>query len=425
MATVTSSTFNSDYKAYFTYTTSSTNTTYSIKVTAAGLYQSCSWSEYPWKTSLTATSYSTRTATKGTVYWTKGYHALITADKTYSYTKGTAAKTVKISATTKKNVSGGGSGTASKSFTVPAKPTYSITYNLAGGYFNTAPTTAQKTKTYDTTYTIYSEKPKRTPEVDEDGVATNYYFIKYTGSNGASYQPGSSYATNAALTLTAVWDTEQKYNVSYSLGFTPKYSTDSVQSEFQDQTKIENTTLVLNNKTPSRYGYKFLNWKGNGTTYSPGANYTANSEVTLSAQWAAWTHPVNFNLQGGTGMYPSFTKATDIDMILPFDEPEKSGYIFQYWCTTADGTGKKYPAGSVYTETQNGGSVTLYAIFWKNDIYFYNTGKVCRAMQFKEGFDIISFDDNGDVELSEVKEGQTKFDLNLTSFEVGELKEGF
>lgn len=46
--------------------------------------------------------------------------------------------------------------------------------------------------------------------------------------------------------------------------------------------------------------------------------------------------------------------------------PEKNNSTFFYWNTKPDGTGKAYKAGSIYQATQNGGTVTLYAI-WNID----------------------------------------------------------
>ena len=46
--------------------------------------------------------------------------------------------------------------------------------------------------------------------------------------------------------------------------------------------------------------------------------------------------------------------------------PEKNNSTFFYWNTKPDGTGKTYKAGSIYQAIQNGGTVTLYAI-WNID----------------------------------------------------------
>lgn len=46
--------------------------------------------------------------------------------------------------------------------------------------------------------------------------------------------------------------------------------------------------------------------------------------------------------------------------------PEKDNSTFFYWNTKPDGTGKVYKAGNIYQATQNGGTVTLYAI-WNID----------------------------------------------------------
>ena len=88
--------------------------------------------------------------------------------------------------------------------------------------------------------------------------------------------------------------------------------------------------------------YTFKNWNtaanGGGTSYNPGASYTANAAATLYAQWNSST--------------------TTAAVTLP--SPTRNGYSFQGWATSATATG-----GSTgnYTPT---GNVTLYAI-WKQD----------------------------------------------------------
>ena len=55
------------------------------------------------------------------------------------------------------------------------------------------------------------------------------------------------------------------------------------------QIKVQNSPLKLSENSPSRSGYSFKGWNtkpdGSGTNYAPGASYSANSAITLYAQW--------------------------------------------------------------------------------------------------------------------------------------------
>ena len=91
--------------------------------------------------------------------------------------------------------------------------------------------------------------------------------------------------------------------------------------------------------------YSFKNWNtkadGSGTSYIAGANYTANADVTLYAQWN-----------------PDST--TTAAITLP--TPTRSGYVFKGWATSSTATtgvtGNYIPTGNV----------TLYAVWIKPDL---------------------------------------------------------
>lgn len=92
----------------------------------------------------------------------------------------------------------GGSYTANASVTLYAQwtaNTYQVKYNANGG--SGAPAT--QTKTYGTTLTLSTTKPTR----------ANYTFLGWSTSataTYATYQPGGSYTSNAAVTLYAIWE---------------------------------------------------------------------------------------------------------------------------------------------------------------------------------------------------------------------------
>ena len=130
------------------------------------------------------------------------------------------------------------------------------------------------------------------------------------------------------------------------------------------QTKWYGTTLKLSTTKPSRTGYAFNKWNtnsgGTGTSYSPGANYTANAAATLYAQWTANTYTVSYNANGGSGAPASQTKTYGTTLKLSSTKPTRTNYTFKGWATSASAITATYSAGGSYTANA---AITLYAVW--------------------------------------------------------------
>ena len=273
--TVTSKVFDDDFKGYMTYETSSTATAYKVKVTSSGVYVGCGWTEYPWKTTLSATGYDTRTGTLAAAYRTKGYHGVITKDKTYSWTRKTSAYTVTIKVVTKKNTSDKSTGEKSVTFTVPALAKYTISYNANGG--TGAP--GATTKYYGIDVKLSSTAPTRT------GYTFQGWSVPGRDYTDVYYNPGGNVAYNGNQTLVAVW----KAN-TYTVTFNANGGTNgSVTSK--TKTYDAAMTLPTAAQSPTRTYYKFLGWSASKTattaTWAAGASYKTNitANTTLYAVW--------------------------------------------------------------------------------------------------------------------------------------------
>lgn len=110
------------------------------------------------------------------------------------YGRDTSARQVSFGATF--NVTGGfgnGSSSATATVSLPAKPSWTVSYDANGGSGAPSP----QTKWAGDTLTLSNTVPTR----------ANYGFLGWATSSGgaASYQPGDTYATDAALALYAVW----------------------------------------------------------------------------------------------------------------------------------------------------------------------------------------------------------------------------
>lgn len=110
------------------------------------------------------------------------------------YGRDTSARSVSFGATF--NVTGGfgnGSSSATATVSLPAKPSWKVTYSANGG--SGAP--SSQTKWAGDTLTLSKTVPSR----------ANHEFLGWatSASGAASYQPGGSYVTDAPLALYAVW----------------------------------------------------------------------------------------------------------------------------------------------------------------------------------------------------------------------------
>ena len=223
--------------------------------------------------------------------------------------------------------------------------TYTLTYNANGG--SGAP--SSQTKTYGTDLTLSSTKPTRT------GYTFTGWNTKADGT-GTSYASGSKYKANAAVTLYAQWE-KKTYKVSYDAN--------GGSGAPSSQTKTYGTDLTLSSTKPTRTGYTFTGWNtkadGTGTSYASGAKYTANSAVTLYAQWEKVTYTLTYNANGGVGTPTSQSGATSYT--ISSIKPTRSGYTLLGWSESSSATSASYVAGDTINISAN---TILYAVWQKN-----------------------------------------------------------
>ena len=236
------------------------------------------------------------------------------------------------------------------------------------------------TKTFDITKTISSTKPSR------NGYIFNGWNTQKDGK-GTAYASGAAYKhdqNGGTVTLYAQW-TPWKHTVTYDKNVDPSSSSQTVTNMPGNQTKTFDEKLMISSTKPSRNGYIFNGWNtqknGKGTAYASGAEYKHDQNgntVTLYAQWTAWKHTVHYNANGGdqNSVPTDQTKTFDQAMILSDKKPTRHGYNFVRWNTKADGPGTSYEVKGNYNHDQNGGTVTLYAIWtpWVHTVHYDANG---------------------------------------------------
>lgn len=180
---------------------------------------------------------------------------------------------------------------------------------------------------------------------------------------------GSTASTNVSIAARPSYDVT--YNANGGTGAPSK------------QTKWYGENLALTSSKPSRTNYVFKSWNtqanGSGTTYNPGATYTANVALALYAQWYA-PYSVTFDANGGTGAPASQVKVYNQALSISTTKPTRAGYVFRRWNTNTSDTGTAYSPGSKYEANAN---LALHAIWNPVIAYDANGGTGAPAAQTK------------------------------------------
>lgn len=129
------------------------------------------------------------------------------------------------------------------------------------------------------------------------------------------------------------------------------------------QTKWHGETLQLRGAI-SATGYTFKGWNtkanGSGTSYAASANYTGNAALTLYAQWQAITYAVTYNANGGSGAPSTGYKTYGANYTISTTRPQRTGYTFLGWGTSASATTASYQPGATYSTNA---ALSLYAVW--------------------------------------------------------------
>lgn len=161
-----------------------------------------------------------------------------------------------------------GSHTYDLALTIPAKTSYTVSYNANGG--SGAP--SSQTKWHGETLTLSNSTPTRT------GYTFAGWNTKQDGT-GTNYASGANFTTNATTTLYAKWTLN-----SWSVTYNANGGSGSVSS----QTKYYGQALTLASSGFTKTYYTLDGWATSATggiAYALGASYTGNSALSLYAHW--------------------------------------------------------------------------------------------------------------------------------------------
>ena len=152
------------------------------------------------------------------------------------------------------------------------KKTITLTYKGNGGE---GVPSSQSATIYNATTSYTFKIPNTVPKF------TGHTFLGWvlaSNHNSGTYQPGDSITLSSSDTLYAKWK---------AITYTVTYDANGGSGQPTPQTKGYGDTLKLSTQVPKRAGYKFLGWgeSTNEVKYTPGGNYTSNTDITLYAVW--------------------------------------------------------------------------------------------------------------------------------------------
>ena len=145
--------------------------------------------------------------------------------------------------------------------------------------------------------------------------------------------------------------------------FFVKFNANGGSGSIANQEASTATALTANNGAIQRTGYTFDGWARLPTeaqAYADGATYPFTASAMLFARWVAVTpvHTVTFDPNNGVGSIASQSATGATLLTSNANAIKRSGYAFNGWNTSANGSGTAYPDGASYPFAA---SATLYA----------------------------------------------------------------
>lgn len=196
----------------------------------------------------------------------------------------------------------------------------------------------------------YIEKP------DVEPVKVGCHFKYWALSTNTNQEYNWNTLVSSNITLVAVWEEFNRYVTFRPNGGTMPPATIALNvgdcvSDFEK---------ILDDSQPTRTGYTFRFWATSpNSSIAYNLNLPVTNDLTLYAIWKINTYTVSFNLDGGSGSFPSKTINYGSTVSKPTVNPTKDGFVFKYWALSGQTT--EYNFNTPITT-----NITLVAI-WEED----------------------------------------------------------
>ena len=194
------------------------------------------------------------------------------------------------------------------------------------------------------------------------------WFIRAAKSNSAVLDVEHGSVANGANVQIWTYNGAEAQKVTFETPYRVTYNANGGSGTPSTQYKDYNASISLSSTKPTRSGYTFLGWatssSATSASYSAGASYSSNADLTLYAVWKKnTTYTLSYNANGGSGAPSSQTGSASYT--IPSTEPTKTGYTFLGWATSSDAKTVDYIPGDTISISAN---KTLYAV-WKKVFY--------------------------------------------------------
>lgn len=274
----------------------------------------------------------------------------------------------------------------------------------------------------------YSKDSADWIRITPDVIGTYKLRIQITGDITADYSKNFTVTSGAKIT----WD---KSNLNLNLS---SHKTDTIQAtlsgvypsgasgkESYDSNIIsisrDGNIYTITAKKVGTTNFSFLVYDKNGNLI---ASTTCKISVTQN------TYTVKYDANGGVGAPAAQTKIEDNDLILSSVIPNKTGYIFDGWASSANGAGFQFSPGGKYNLNNN---MTLYAQYnpikynveynahdgtgtMADSVYTYDTAKALTANTFtRAGYEFIGWSTSPTATTATYTNGQSVKNLTSTN----------
>ena len=173
---------------------------------------------------------------------------------------------------------------------------YTINYNANGGSGTMSSSTVSSGSSVTIKNNAFTKEGYTFAgwTTNSNGTDDGYRWVE--GWSGIwNYDNGQYGINNNKLVLYARW-TSNKYTISYNAN--------GGSNAPSNQSKTYGNNISLSSSKPIRTGYTFIGWNtssnGSGTSYSAGATYSNNANVTLYAQWRINKVYIKLDANGGS-----------------------------------------------------------------------------------------------------------------------------
>lgn len=237
----------------------------------------------------------------------------------------------------------------------PTPTTYTVSYNANTGQGTMVDSNSPYAS--GATVTVLSNT------FTKDGYTFDGWNTSADGT-GTSYVSGQTFIITGNTTLYAQWE-----EIPVVVTFTMSYSNNGGEGTMTDSNSPyeSGATVTVLSNTFTKEGYTFEGWNtssdGTGTSYAAGGTFTITADTTLYAQWEeipVVTFTMSYNNNGGEGTMTDSNSPYESGATVTIlgNTFTRSGYTFDCWNTSADGTGTSYTSGDTFAITAD---TTLYA----------------------------------------------------------------